>query len=321
VATLPIGFFMPLPLPIMIPFMMWQSAAIAAGFGTYFQYAKRKISAMSNEEFNAARPHNLVNELFTDIMGEIPSSFQQIRSINTLILQSMADFLEDGIKFLSGKLGGQLNQGFQFEGPPTTDLPNLEAPNIPNPFVNPLPQAFGEDAPTTLPPPQTGFDQFIGPPAPPPTQQQLLDKYANWKTYRQKGGLLTNGQWKIARRGQEGGLTPTETIQEARAPNAITQGKIYHPAYFRQLKSLQNNRDGAYKLIASANAFIKEKNIKMLNYIKLRKNSGSSKWNSIINSLQREIQQKQRQMTPWKQTVVTTQKTMNAFVAKYKSTR
>ncbi len=45
---LPIGFFMPLPLPIMIPFMMWQSAAIAAGFGTYFQCAKRKVSAMSN---------------------------------------------------------------------------------------------------------------------------------------------------------------------------------------------------------------------------------------------------------------------------------
>ncbi len=232
---------MPLPLPIMIPFMMWQSAAIAAGFGTYFQYAKRRISAMSNDEFNSFNPSTGVNEMFDDIMSNIPSSFERIRSINNLILQSLADFLEDGIRFLSGKLGGQLNAPFEFSGPPVAE-PDKPSDFIPNPFtiLNPLPPAGGETStsPTFIP---TTSPNIIGPPAPPLTQQQLLDKYANWKTYRQKGGLLTESQWKLARRGKEGGL---KTIVSPKIdPISIPQGKVYHPSYFRQLKSLQNNRD------------------------------------------------------------------------------
>ncbi len=71
------------------------------------------------------------------------------------------------------------------------------------------------------------------PPAPPLTQDQLLRKYANFSTYRQKGGLLTQDEWRIARR------TPS-----VRPPTiSIPQGKTYHPSYFLQLKSLQNNRN------------------------------------------------------------------------------
>ncbi len=242
-AVLPIGFFMPLPLPIMIPFMMWQSAAIAAGFGTYFQYSKRRISAMSNDEFNKFTPSQGVNEMFDDIMSQIPSSFERARSINKLILQSLADFLEDGIKFLSSKLGGQFDSPFQFSGPPV-EQPDKPDSFVPNPFtiLNPLPPAGGEIAPPTsfIPPPTP---ELIGPPAPPLTQKQLLDKYANWETYRQKGGLLTEQQWRVARRGKDGGI-PNIPPQpnEPQGPQGPEQGKIFHPSYVRQLQSLQNNK-------------------------------------------------------------------------------
>ncbi len=103
---LPIGFFMPLPLPIMIPFMMWQSAAIAAGFGTYFQFAKRKVSAMSNEEFNNANPHDLVDALYADIVKNIPSSFTKIESLTPIILDSMLKMLTDAATWFSQILGG-----------------------------------------------------------------------------------------------------------------------------------------------------------------------------------------------------------------------
>ncbi len=98
---------MPLPLPVMIPFMMWQSAAIAAGFGTYFQFAKRKVSAMSNDEFNKSNPHELVAALYDDIVENIPSSFKQIESLTPIILDSMLKMLTDAAQWFSAVLGGQ----------------------------------------------------------------------------------------------------------------------------------------------------------------------------------------------------------------------
>ncbi len=105
---LPVGFFMPLPLPIMIPFMMWQSAAIAAGFGTYFQFAKRRVSAMSNEEFNKADPHELVNSMYEDIVRSIPDSFAKVDSLTPVILQSMNVMLDQAVKWLQNVITGNI---------------------------------------------------------------------------------------------------------------------------------------------------------------------------------------------------------------------
>ncbi len=97
---------MPLPLPIMIPFMMWQSAAIAAGFGTYFQYAKRRVSAMSNEEFNKSNPHDLVNAMYDELIVAMPSSFKKIETLTPIILDSMLKMLTDAADWFSQVLGG-----------------------------------------------------------------------------------------------------------------------------------------------------------------------------------------------------------------------
>ncbi len=127
-AVLPIGFFMPLPLPIMIPFMMWQSAAIAAGFGTYFQFAKRRVSAMSNEEFNKADPHELVNSMYEDIVKSIPSSFAKVDSLTPVILSSMNVMLDQAIKWLSNVITGNI---FDTPSQPT-DTPTDDVPSLPD---------------------------------------------------------------------------------------------------------------------------------------------------------------------------------------------
>ncbi len=308
---------MPLPLPIMIPFMMWQSAAIAAGFGTYFQYAKRKISALSNDEFNAARPSDLVNELFDDIMNEIPSSFERIRSINNLILQSLADFLEDGIRFLSDKLGGQLNVPFRFEGQPTDDLPDL--PEIPIPKLPTIPQAFGEEdtrPPISLPPRQ---DQQRGPPAPPLTQAQLLAKYANWDTYRKNGGLLTEQQWRVARRGQEGGIPviPPQRNQPG-GPQGPEQGKTFHPKYFLQLKGLQNNKKQLELQVESLQLNIAKQQEKIDKIISDARRSGTSTSRTALSSLQRGIEITQRNLQSLFSQIAVIQKAMVEFIERFK---
>ncbi len=98
--SLPIGFFSPLPLPIMVPFMFMQSAAMALGFGSFFQYGKRKISSMSNEEFNALTPEALTAQLMSSVNNMIPtvqSSFKQMEQMNVLILDAMATYFSQGV--------------------------------------------------------------------------------------------------------------------------------------------------------------------------------------------------------------------------------
>ncbi len=120
---------MPLPLPIMIPFMMWQSAAIAAGFGTYFQFAKRRVSAMSNEDFNKANPHELVNSMYEDIVKQIPSSFSKVDSLTPIMLESMNTMLDQAVKWLAGAVTGNffgtpnpVNEQIDNLGDPTPEL-------------------------------------------------------------------------------------------------------------------------------------------------------------------------------------------------------
>ncbi len=116
---LPIGFFAPLPLAIMIPFMAAQSFAMGHAFGTSFQYGKRKISSMSNEEFNALDSVALHQDLQTDIRAMIPSmneSFHRMESFQIEIIQSMMNTFVKAVdafgQFLSG--GGNTGTGKDF---------------------------------------------------------------------------------------------------------------------------------------------------------------------------------------------------------------
>ncbi len=53
--------FQPIPNAVMIPFMEAQSAALAYGFGLNYEFGKRKIRSMSNDEFNSLTSEQITN--------------------------------------------------------------------------------------------------------------------------------------------------------------------------------------------------------------------------------------------------------------------
>ncbi len=90
--------------------MFMQSAAMALGFGSFFQYGKRKISSMSNDEFNILTPEALTSQLLSNVNNMIPSvesSFKQMEHMNVIILDSMAKYLGQGITFLNDLITGK----------------------------------------------------------------------------------------------------------------------------------------------------------------------------------------------------------------------
>ncbi len=92
-----IGFFAPFPLALMIPFMAGQSLAMGEAFGKGFQYGKRKISSMSNEEFNALNFQQLSESIATDYKVMIPSiqkSIQASEQLQRTVLQEMGQLIK-----------------------------------------------------------------------------------------------------------------------------------------------------------------------------------------------------------------------------------
>ncbi len=92
-----IGFFAPLPLALMMPFMAGQSLLMGEAFGKGFQYGKRKISAMSNDEFNELNATKLGQEIATDYNDIIPSLQIAVKAsteFQRMIFQEMGEILK-----------------------------------------------------------------------------------------------------------------------------------------------------------------------------------------------------------------------------------
>jgi len=100
---------MPLPLAMMIPFMGIQSAVMAKQFGENFQYGKRRISAMSNDEFNKLTPKLIQDNANAELKAMIPSmqaSITDMRQFQEFMIKEMVatigDLLRSGLGFLLG---------------------------------------------------------------------------------------------------------------------------------------------------------------------------------------------------------------------------
>ncbi len=103
--VLPIGGFMPIPLAMMIPFMATQSLVMGHAFGEAFQYGKRKISAMSNEEFNKLRLEDLAANMFKSyqfIIPDLKTSIGQSTDLQNFIVAKLLDMPRE----IFGALGG-----------------------------------------------------------------------------------------------------------------------------------------------------------------------------------------------------------------------
>ncbi len=100
---------MPLPLAMMIPFMGIQSAVMAKQFGENFQYGKRRISAMSNDEFNKLTPKMIQDNANAELKAMIPSMQESITDMRQFqefmikeMLRTIGDMLRNGLGFLLG---------------------------------------------------------------------------------------------------------------------------------------------------------------------------------------------------------------------------
>ncbi len=142
--------FMPLPLAIMIPFMGIQSGVMAQQFGMNFQYGKRKISAMSNEEFNKLTPEQMQADFSTQIKGMIPTfekSLQDMRPFQRMIFVEMLAVLKTAVelgidvaKAGVDPLAHIFGQHIHGVGPGgQADVP-VASPQIPSPTNVPSPQ-------------------------------------------------------------------------------------------------------------------------------------------------------------------------------------
>ncbi len=98
--------------------MAAQSFAMGQAFGTSFQYGKRKISSLSNEEFNALSATDIHGNIQADIRAMIPDmqqSFQRMESFQIDIINSMVDTIKLGLD----QLGKWIGSGFGLGGPTT----------------------------------------------------------------------------------------------------------------------------------------------------------------------------------------------------------
>ncbi len=92
--------------------MAGQSLAMGEAFGKGFQYGKRKISSMSNEEFNALDFKGLSESLATDYQVLIPSLVQSIQASDKLqsaVIQEMGQLIKSIPQEILNFLGQQLS--------------------------------------------------------------------------------------------------------------------------------------------------------------------------------------------------------------------
>ncbi len=82
--ALPVGGFMPIPLAMMIPFMATQSLIMGDAFGKGYQFGKRRISSLTNEEFNKLNISDLISQMTQDFKTAIPHLEQSISDSSEL---------------------------------------------------------------------------------------------------------------------------------------------------------------------------------------------------------------------------------------------
>ncbi len=92
--VLPVSGFLPVPLPMMIPFMGAQSLVIGKMFGEGFQYGKRKISAMPNEEFNKLTFEDMMSNARVELKSAIPTINASMQDMDKMVEVVVNEFLK-----------------------------------------------------------------------------------------------------------------------------------------------------------------------------------------------------------------------------------
>ncbi len=122
--------------------MAGQSMIMGESFGKGFQYGKRKISSMTNEEFNAMDADDLGRDLATDYSKIIPHLEQAVRAssdFQQMIIQELIKIIPNFVDQLLGGGGGP-------NAPPGGSLgPPPGIPGFITPIIGPPPSTILQD--------------------------------------------------------------------------------------------------------------------------------------------------------------------------------
>ncbi len=129
--------FLPIPLAMMIPFMGAQSLVLGKAFGEGFQYGKRKISSMTNEEFNKLTPSDIAANSRRELQQMIPEMKASITD-----MRDFQSFIVHELIATAKQLPDDIFQGVTGLGSDTTA--GKAASAVVSSFI---PQAFGSTGP------------------------------------------------------------------------------------------------------------------------------------------------------------------------------
>ncbi len=97
----PISGFTAIPNPQMLAFMPIQSYLMMYFAGSGWQYGKRKISAMSNDEFNKLTPEQLLQQHSIELKNMLPTLEKSLNDVTPLVrilIEQYGDFIKAALQ-------------------------------------------------------------------------------------------------------------------------------------------------------------------------------------------------------------------------------
>ncbi len=147
--VLPVGGFFPIPLAMMIPFMATQSLVMGEAFGKAFQFGKRKMSAMSNDEFNKLKIEDVASEMFKSYKNILPELKTSIADSADFQNHIFAQLILLGPNLIKA-LGGAVLTDIAEKVAPTPDV--VEGERVRQPGITDIPEIIKKDVSKFNPP-------------------------------------------------------------------------------------------------------------------------------------------------------------------------
>ncbi len=179
----PLSAFTAVPNPQMLAFMGAQSFVMMYQAGEGWQYGKRRISAMSNEEFNKLTPQIVMEKqavVLRSSLATIERSMNDMTPMIGTIVKQYGDFIREIIAAIPEAFQNALgqNESRQFSARPGTPA-----------FITPIIPYIGT-------PGNAGGSSFIAPVAPPTPSSRIISisqlrsmSLADLLALRSQGGL------------------------------------------------------------------------------------------------------------------------------------
>ncbi len=126
--SFPISGFTAVPNPMMLSFLATQGFAIMYYGGAGWQFGKRKVSGMSNEQVNNMTPNEFLQQLHGEIKTAIPTMQQGMKDMTPLINTTITQFgayIREAIKALPEAVGNIFQQSYQGADNPYGNITNV----------------------------------------------------------------------------------------------------------------------------------------------------------------------------------------------------